>query len=123
MLNDNENNNLGCKPFDVVMMFKIIVIKRLYSLRDEHVEYEINDRFSFKGFLRLLSGDRVPDARTIWLFQSKLIEKQLEERLFAKFHKYLECEGLLLVISKKIVDATLVEVSQQQNQIDSISRE
>ena len=28
MLNHNKKSNSGCKPYDVVMMFKIIVIKR-----------------------------------------------------------------------------------------------
>ena len=28
-----------------------------------------NDRLSFKDFWGLSSGDRVPDARMIWLFQ------------------------------------------------------
>ena len=116
MLNHNKKSNSGCKPYDVVMMFKIIVIKRLYSLSDENTEYEINDRLSFKEYLKLSSGDRVPDARTIWLFQNKLIEEQIEERLFAEFHKYLERKGLLLVNSVKIVDETLVEVPRQRNE-------
>ena len=32
---------------------------------------------SFKEFLGLTSGDRVPDSRTIWLFQENLIQKIL----------------------------------------------
>ena len=75
MLNNNKKNNSGCKPYYVVIMFKIIVIK---CLNDEQVEYQISDRLSFKKYLKLSSGDRVPEARTIWLFQNKLIEKQLE---------------------------------------------
>jgi IS5 family transposase len=66
------------------------VIKRFYNLSDEQVEYQINDRLSFKEFLGLSSGDKVPDARTIWLFENNLIEKQKEEELFYQFHKYLE---------------------------------
>jgi IS5 family transposase len=58
---------------------------------------------------------RVPDARTIWLFQNNLIEKQKEEELFYQFHKYLECKGIL-VHSGEIVDATLMEVPRQRNQ-------
>ena len=43
MLNHNKKNNAGQKPFDVVMMFKIILIKRFYNLSDEQAEYQIND--------------------------------------------------------------------------------
>jgi hypothetical protein len=78
MLNHNKKNNAGCKPHDVVMMFKIILLKRFYNLSDEQAEYQINDRLSFKEFLGLSSGDRVPDARTIWLFQDNLIQKSVE---------------------------------------------
>ena len=70
MLNHDKTSNAGAKPYDVVMMFKIILIKRFYGLSDEQAEYQINDRLSFKEFLGLSSGDRVPDARTIWLFDS-----------------------------------------------------
>jgi len=114
MLNHDKKNNSGCKPFDVVMMFKIIMIKRFYNLSDEQAEYQINDRLSFKEFLGLSSGDKVPDARTIWLFQNNLVEKGLEKRLFARFHNYLVSIGLFFN-SGKIVDATFAEVPRQRN--------
>ena len=65
MLNHDKKSNAGCKPYDVVMMFKIILLKRFYNLSDEQAEYQITDRLSFKEFLGLSSGDRVPDARSI----------------------------------------------------------
>ena len=39
---------------------------------DERAEFLINDRLSFMRFLGLGLEDRVPDARTIWLFREKL---------------------------------------------------
>ena len=87
MLNREKKSNAGQKPYDVVMMFKIILLKRFYNLSDEQAEYQINDRLSFKEFLGLSSGDRIPDSRTIWLFQDNLIQKNLEEKLFDLFHK------------------------------------
>jgi IS5 family transposase len=114
MLNHSRKNNAGCKPFDVVLMFKIILLKRFYNLSDEQAEYQINDRLSFKDFLGLASGDSVPDARTIWLYQDNLIEQNLEEKLFEKFRKYLNDRGLF-VNEGKIVDASFVEVQRQRN--------
>ena len=114
MLNENKKNAAGCKPYDVVMMFKIILLKRFYNLSDEQAEYQINDRLSFKEFLGLSSGDRVPDSRNIWLFQNKLIQKNLEEKLFSQFHRYLDDLGLF-VNEGKIVDASFVEVPRQRN--------
>jgi len=114
MLNQDKQNNAGNRPYDVVMMFKIILLKRFYNLSDEQAEYQITDRLSFKEFLGLSSGDRVPDARTIWLFQDILTGKNLEERLFELFHTYLDEKGLF-VNEGKIIDASFVEVPRQRN--------
>jgi hypothetical protein len=51
MLNHEKKNNAGCKPYDVVMMFKIILLKRFYNLSDEQAEYQITDRLSFRELL------------------------------------------------------------------------
>jgi transposase len=48
-----RKSNAGRKPFDAVMMFKILVLQTLYNLADEQVEYQIRDRLSFMRFLRL----------------------------------------------------------------------
>jgi IS5 family transposase len=114
LLNHDKKSNAGCKPRDVVMMFKIILLKRFYNLSDEQAEYQINDRLSFKEFLGLSSGDRVPDARTIWLFQDNLIQKDLEATLFEQFRMYLDNLGLF-VNEGKIIDASFVEVPRQRN--------
>ena len=114
MLHHDKKSNAGCKPYDVVMMFKIILLKRFYNLSDEQAEYQITDRLSFREFLGLSSGDRIPDARSIWLFQDTLIQKNLEETLFEQFHKYLDHLGLF-VNEGKIIDASFVEVPRQRN--------
>jgi IS5 family transposase len=114
MLNQNKKSSAGCKPFDVVMMFKIVLLKRFYNLSDEQAEYQINDRLSLKEFLGLSSGDKVPDSRTIWLFQENLVKKNLEENLFEQFRKYLDDLGLF-VNEGKIIDASFVEVPRQRN--------
>ena len=59
----------GRPPFDPVMMFKILVIQTTNNLSDERAEFLINDRLSFMRFLGFGLSDRVPDARTIWLFR------------------------------------------------------
>jgi IS5 family transposase len=114
LLNHDKKNNAGCKPYDVVMMFKIILLKRFYNLSDEQAEYQITDRLSFRDFLGLSDGDRIPDARTIWLFQNNLIQNNLEETLFEQFRGYLDSLGLF-VNEGKIIDASFVEVPRQRN--------
>lgn len=59
----------GRPPYDEIMMFKILVLQRLYNLSDDQTEYQINDRMSFMRFLGLDLRNKVPDAKTIWDFK------------------------------------------------------
>jgi IS5 family transposase len=114
LLNRNRKSNAGCKPYDVVLMFKIMLLKRFYNLSDEQAEYQINDRASFRAFLGLASGDRVPDARTLWLFQENVKGHHLEKALFGLFNRHLDSLGLF-VNEGRIVDASFVEAPRQRN--------
>lgn len=107
----------GRPPYDVVMMFKILVLQRLYNLSDDQTEYQINDRMSFMRFLGINLCDKVPDAKTIWKFKNDLAEAEAAEKLFCMFDAFLEKEGL---ISHKgtIVDATFVDAPRQRNSRD-----
>ena len=63
LLNTAKKNNAGAKPFDLVMMFKILILQRYYGLGDKQVEYQIVDRTSFRQFFGLETGDKVPDEK------------------------------------------------------------
>ncbi|GHV42802.1 hypothetical protein FACS1894180_0140 [Bacteroidia bacterium] len=114
MLNLVKQSNAGRKPWDVVLMFKIILLKKYYNLSDPQAEYQIIDRQSFRDFIGLSSGDDVPDSRTIWVFQDNLIKQGLEKELFAMFTNKLDELGLI-VNQGKIVDASFVHVPIQRN--------
>ncbi len=114
MLNTNKKNNAGAKPFDVVVMFKIMLLQRYYNLGDHQVEYQIVDRNSFKNFLGIETGDKVPDEKTIWLFRENLMQMAVVEDLFDKFKVYLNDKGLIFN-KGKIVDANFTEVPRQRN--------
>ena len=64
----------GRKPWDVVAMFKAIILCALYNLSDDPVEYQIRDRLSFMRFLGLGLEDPVPDAKTVWLYREQLAQ-------------------------------------------------
>jgi transposase, IS5 family len=104
----------GRPPFDPVMVFKILVIQAMDNLSDERAEFLINDRMSFMRFLGLTLADRVPDARTIWLFREKLTKAGAIEPLFARFDAALRASGYI-AMSGQIVDATLVAAPRQRN--------
>jgi IS5 family transposase len=104
----------GARPYDYVMMFKILILQRYYSIGDDKTEFAILDRLSFMRFLGLSLSDRLPDAKTIWLFREKLTQKGLTEKLFQRFNQALQSAGLM-VNEGKIIDASIVEVPVQRN--------
>ena len=104
----------GRPPYDAVLMFKILVLQALYNLSDDQAEFVINDRLSFMRFLELGLGDRVPDAKTIWLFREHLTQARAVENLFARFDKHLTRAGYL-AMGGQIVDATIVAAPKQRN--------
>jgi IS5 family transposase len=114
LLNKEKKNNAGAKPFDVVMMFKILILQRFYGLGDTQIEYQIIDRTSFKKFLGLESGDKVPDEKTVWAFRESLTNKGLVEKLFTQFRDYLESKGMIMNVGK-MVDASFTVAPRQRN--------
>jgi IS5 family transposase len=104
----------GRPPFDYLLMFKILILQRYYNLSDDQMEYQILDRMSFMRFLGLKISDKVPDAKTIWLFRERLTKRDAIEGLFGQFLSSLGRAGLVLH-EGSIVDASFVEVPKQRN--------
>lgn len=114
LLNRNKKSRAGAKPYDVVMMFKIMILQRYYGLGDSQVEYQILDRLSFKNFLGLESGDKVPDEKTVWAFRENLTNNGLVEDIFEYFMEFLESENLIMN-EGKMVDASFTIAPRQRN--------
>ncbi len=104
----------GRKPFNRLMMFKVLLIQGLYNLSDAQTEYQIKDRLSFMRFLGLSLGDTIPDEKTIWAYREVLTESQILNRLFKRFDKYLAERGLFAEFGH-IIDASIIEAPKQRN--------
>lgn len=109
-----KKSNAGAKPYDVIVMFKILILQSLYNLSDESTEYQVLDRLSFMRFLGLRLGNKVPDAKTIWLFREQLTEAGLAEELFRQFETFLEENGFA-ARKGQIIDASIVPAPKQRN--------
>jgi IS5 family transposase len=109
-----DPTNGGRPPMDVVLMFKILVLKKMYNLSDAQTELQIRDRISFRAFLGLNFCDTVPDEKTIWLFAEQLKNLELECLLFDRFNEMLDASGFAAK-SGLIVDGSFVEVPRQRN--------
>ena len=95
-------------------MVKILVLQSLYNIGDDATEHQILDRLSFMRFLGLSLGDRVPDAKTIWLFPEQLTEAHLIQTLFARFDEHLNANGSAAG-KGQIIDASIVAAPRQRN--------
>lgn len=113
-----EPQKSGGRPaFDRVMLFKALVLQKLYGLSDEQLEYQINDRLSFMRFLGLELSDKVPDQKTFWMFRDVLTKTGVIDEVFVEFRDRLRQKGYI-VNEGKIVDASLVNAPIQRNTRD-----
>lgn len=101
----------GRPPFPTETMVRILVLKRLYNLSDEQMEYQLLDRMSYQRFCGLTQATNIPDRTTIWTFENRIGEagaKAIFDGVSAQLlkHGYLARGG-------QIIDATLVPAPRQ----------
>ena len=85
-VNPENEKNAGRKPFDVVMMFKVMILQRYYTISDDQMEFQLKDRRSFERFVS--GGDtlyHMPDAKTIWVYRER--SEEIEEKLLELGYK------------------------------------
>ena len=103
----NNKTEKGGRPnFDVILMFKILILQQWYGLSDLAVEREMADRISFKAFLGF--PNPFPDSRTIWLFKERMAETGTDEIVWDELQRQLDILGLK-VKRGTIQDATFIE--------------
>lgn len=101
-----------------VLIFKVLVLQTLYTpISDDQTEYQLKDRLSFLRFCGLALEDRVPDAKTIWLFREQLTKAGAIERLFQRFDAALRNAGYL-AMGGQIVDATIIQARRPRLSTD-----
>jgi len=107
----------GGRPgFDVLLMFKILIIQKLHGLADDETSYQIADRCSFKVFLGMTPQDEIPDGQTIADFRNHLIRQERMDVLFDVFLSHIKTKhGLGLAKTGVIVDASFVDVPIARN--------
>jgi len=110
----DRKSRAGRKPMDAVLMFKTLVLSALYNLSDDQIEYQVRDRLSFMRFLGLGLEDRVPDAKTVWLYREGLAQAGLVEELFGQFDLHLARQGYI-ARGGQILDASIVPVPKNHN--------
>ena len=109
-------NAVGNPAYPALIMFKCLLLQRLYNLSDEALEESLIDRISFLRFVGLGMEDDIPDATTICRFRNSLLEKKVGEKLFKEFIAQLQRQGLS--ISKGIaVDASVIQSARHPRKV------
>jgi transposase, IS5 family len=115
----SDGSRGGRPPFDLVFMWKVLILQASHGLSDERTEFLIKDRLSFMRFLGLGLADPVPDANTIWTFREALTRAQIDgklaiEVLFGAYEAALTRAGFL-AMGGQIIDASIVAAPKQRN--------
>lgn len=103
----------GRPAYPTETMVRILVLKRLYNLSDEAMEYQLLDRMSYKRFCGLADSRTIPDRTTIWIFENRIGEDGARA-LFEGVEGQLFSKGFI-ARGGQIIDATLVPAPTQQN--------
>src|SRR3990172_3912941 len=108
--NPDNINNAGRKPFDVVMMFKVILLQRYYGISDDQMEFQLKDRRSFERFVS--GGDTLyhrPDAKTIWLYRERFKDVGIAKKSGAPaYDPKLLLKIVLLAYSRGIISSRTI---------------
>ncbi len=104
-------NAAGKPAYPCLVMFKALILQRMYNLSDLELEEQMRDRFSFLRFVGLSITDEVPDATTICRFRNELLEQRLADELFKVVSDQLQPYGELR--HGVCVDATIIDSSRR----------
>jgi IS5 family transposase len=101
----------GRPPFPTETMVRLVVLKRLYNLSDEQLEYQLLDRMSYKRFCGLSMASNIPDRTTVWTFENRIGEAGAKA-LFDGVSAQLLKKGFI-ARGGQVIDATLVPAPKQ----------
>jgi len=102
----------GRPPFSVLLMVKLLVLKQLYNLADDQVEYQALDRLTFQRFLGLTTSSKIPDSKTFWLFQQTLMQAGAAQVIADAVQIQLAKVGYI-ARNGQLIDATIVRAPIQ----------
>ena len=70
----------GISNFDPVFMLKIMFLQSIHNLVDETMEIKLYSNIIFMNFRDY--PEKVPDARTIWLFGERMSENHMDKKIW-----------------------------------------
>jgi IS5 family transposase len=112
----------GRPGYPALVMLKAVLLASLYGLSERELEEALDDRLSFRRFVGLALGEKVPDHTALNRFRNRLIGKGLLEKLFSELDRQLENAGVILRRGT-MLDATLIEAVSAPPSGDRLSKD
>lgn len=102
-----DNKETGGRPHTPeITIVRIMLLQSWYGLSDPELEFQVNDRLSFRNFLDF--PETVPDFTTIWKIRDRLKEAGKEQKIWNALQHQLNQKGY--VIKKGVIqDACFIE--------------
>lgn len=110
-----NNSTIGGRPHTPeLVVVRAMLLQSWYNLSDEELEFQCNDRLSFRNFLGF--PDRVPDFTTIWKIRERLVVAGKDRLMWKELQRQLDAKGY---VAKKgvIQDATFIEADQGKKRV------
>ena len=89
-----RQNAAGAPAYDVILLFKMLLLQTWYGLSDCALEERVNDSVTFSRFLGLSMEAVSPDHSTISRFRTALTEFGLMDKLLKAFNKQLSAHHI-----------------------------
>ena len=105
----------GNRPYQPVMLFKMLFLSFLYDISDREIEEQVNLNLAFKWFVGLPVNSLPPDHSTFTYFRERLGPKRFEE-IFNRIVQQARDKGLI-DDRLKIIDSTHIESKVNTNRL------
>lgn len=111
----HDDHMIGGRPHtNELVVVRSMLLQSWYGLSDEELEFQSNDRLSFRNFLGF--PNNVPDFTTIWKIRDRLIASGIDKLIWRELQRQLDRKGY---VTKKgvIQDATFIEADQGRKRV------
>ncbi len=95
----------GRPPYEKILMIRLLFLQGWYTISDEELEFQVNDRFSFRSFLDFPKN--IPDYSTLWRFREELAESDTLEKIWDEQKRQIN-EKKIEVKEGSIQDASFI---------------
>ncbi len=89
-----------------IVIVRVLLLQGWYGLSDPELEFQINDRLSFRNFIGF--PETIPDFTTIWKIRERLNKAGVKDTIWAELQRQMDAKGY--TIKKGVIqDATFIE--------------